>query len=123
MPNRLMIANRGEIAIRIARTAADLGVETVAVYAADDAASLHVRAADTAIDLGGTGVAAYLDIEGLVATARAAGCDAVHPGYGFLSENEDFAKRCEDEGIVFIGPKHYSIAAMGDKIASKKLAN
>jgi acetyl/propionyl-CoA carboxylase alpha subunit len=80
MPKRLLIANRGEIAIRIARTAADMGVGTVAVYAEDDAASLHVRVADEAVALGRTGVPAYLDIEGVIAAARSAGCDAIHPG-------------------------------------------
>ena len=104
MPKRLLIANRGEIAIRIARTAADLGVGTVAVHAEDDAASLHVRAADEAVNLGRTGVPAYLDIEGMVAAAKAKGCDAVHPGYGFLSENAGFAEACEAAGLTFVGP-------------------
>ncbi|MFM8820594.1 MAG: biotin carboxylase N-terminal domain-containing protein, partial [Phenylobacterium sp.] len=122
MPKRLLIANRGEIAIRIARTAADLGVGTVAVHADDDAASLHVRAADAAIDLGKTGVAAYLDIEGLVAAARAAGCDAVHPGYGFLSENAGFAEACEAAGLVFVGPRPDSLRVFGDKAAARALA-
>ncbi|MCA6231273.1 MAG: carbamoyl-phosphate synthase large subunit [Phenylobacterium sp.] len=122
MPKRLLIANRGEIAIRIARTAADLGVETVAVYASDDAASLHVRAADAAVDLGKTGVPAYLDIEGLVAVATAAGCDAVHPGYGFLSENAGFAEACEAAGLVFVGPRPESLRIFGDKAAARALA-
>ncbi|MFM8939314.1 MAG: carboxyl transferase domain-containing protein [Phenylobacterium sp.] len=122
MPKRLLIANRGEIAIRIARTAADLGVGTVAVHADDDAASLHVRAADAAIDLGKTGVAAYLDIEGLVAAARASGCDAVHPGYGFLSENAGFAEACEAAGLVFVGPRPDSLRVFGDKAAARALA-
>ncbi|MCE2987171.1 MAG: carbamoyl-phosphate synthase large subunit, partial [Phenylobacterium sp.] len=122
MPKRLLIANRGEIAIRIARTAADLGVETVAVHADDDAASLHVRAADKAVDLGKTGVPAYLDIGGLVAAARAAECDAVHPGYGFLSENAGFAEACEATGLIFVGPRPESLRVFGDKAAARALA-
>jgi acetyl/propionyl-CoA carboxylase alpha subunit/acetyl-CoA carboxylase carboxyltransferase component len=122
MPKRLLIANRGEIAIRIARTASDLGVETVAVHAEDDAASLHVRAADEAVDLGKTGVPAYLDIEGMVAAARAAGCDAVHPGYGFLSENAGFAEACEAAGLIFVGPRPESLRMFGDKAAARALA-
>jgi acetyl/propionyl-CoA carboxylase alpha subunit len=101
---RLLIANRGEIAIRIARAASALGIETVSVYSNDDAASLHVRKTDRSVALDGTGVPAYLDIEQLVRVARAQGCDAIHPGYGFLSENAVFAQRCADAGIVFVGP-------------------
>ncbi|MCA6287680.1 MAG: carbamoyl-phosphate synthase large subunit, partial [Phenylobacterium sp.] len=122
MPKRLLIANRGEIAIRIARTAADLRVETVAVHADDDAASLHVRAADKAVDLRKTGVPAYLDIGGLVAAARAAECDAVHPGYGFLSENAGFAEACEATGLIFVGPRPESLRVFGDKAAARALA-
>ena len=122
MPKRLLIANRGEIAIRIARTAADLGVGSVAVYADDDAASLHVRAADEAVSLGRTGVPAYLDIEGMIGAARSAGCDAIHPGYGFLSENADFARACEAAGLVFVGPRPESLSVFGDKAAARALA-
>src|SRR3954454_16106340 len=91
--NKLLIANRGESAIRIARAASELGIASVAVYSADDASSLHVRKADEARPLGRAGAAAYLDIERMVAVAKEANCDAIHPGYGFLSENADFARR------------------------------
>ena len=95
----LLIANRGEIAIRIARAAAELGIRTVAVYSDDDAQSLHTRKADDARPLSGLGAAAYLDVEQILRVARETGCDAVHPGYGFLSENADFARRCAEDGI------------------------
>ena len=100
---RILIANRGEIAIRIARAEADLGIGSVAIHAEDDAASLHVPAADQAVALKGAGPRAYLDIDAVVAAARAAGCDAVHPGYGFLSENAAFARACAKAKIAFIG--------------------
>jgi acetyl/propionyl-CoA carboxylase alpha subunit len=101
---RLLIANRAEIAIRIARAAADLGVTSVAVYSTGDAASLHVRTADDARELPGRGAAAYLDAAALIAAAKATGCDAIHPGYGFLSERPDFARQCADAGLLFVGP-------------------
>src|SRR4029077_8993318 len=100
----ILIANRGEIAIRIARAAADLGIRSVAVYSEDDVTSLHVRGADSALPLGATGVAAYLDIARVIACAKAAECDAIHPGYGFLAENAEFARACEKVGLTFIGP-------------------
>ncbi len=100
----ILIANRGEIAVRIARAAGELGLKSVAVYSGDDATSLHVKAADTAQALGADGPAAYLDIARVIAAAKAAGCDAVHPGYGFLAENADFATACEKVGLKFIGP-------------------
>src|SRR5437870_9584020 len=112
---RLLIANRGEIAIRIARTAADLGIETVGVFAEDDATSLHRRHVDTARALRGSGPHAYLDVEQLVAVARDTGCDAVHPGYGFLSEQAAFARRCAEAGLVFVGPRPETLALLGDK--------
>ena len=101
---KLLIANRGEIAIRIARAAGETGVATVAIHSADDARALHVRAADTAFEIPGRGARAYLDIEAVIAAAKVTGCDALHPGYGFLSENSSLARRCAEEGIVFVGP-------------------
>jgi len=123
MPFRkLLIANRGEIAIRIARAAAESGLTTVAIHPADDAASLHVRIADHAEQIPGRGARAYLDIEAVIAAAKAAGCDALHPGYGFLSENADLARRCAEEGITFVGPSPEALRLFGDKVAAKELA-
>src|SRR6201995_1033232 len=110
----ILIANRGEIAIRIARAAADLGIRSVAVYSDDDATSLHVKLADESRALGSSGVAAYLDIARVIAAAKAANCDAIHPGYGFLSENADFARACEKAGITFIGPSPEVLSIFGD---------
>ena len=107
---KLLIANRGEIAIRIARTAAEMGIATVAVYAEDDALSLHTRHADESHPLKGQGAAAYLDIAQIVETARASGCEAIHPGYGFLSENPAFARACAEASIVFVGPTPQTLA-------------
>ena len=111
----LLIANRGEIAIRIARAAADLGLRTVAVYSEDDAASLHTRVADEAYALEGLGAAAYLNEQAMVDAAKATGCGAIHPGYGFLAERAGFAQRCGDAGIVFVGPKVEHLELFGDK--------
>jgi acetyl/propionyl-CoA carboxylase alpha subunit len=122
MPKSLLIANRGEIAVRIARTAGDLGVETVAVYAEDDAASLHTREADRAVSLGQPGVPAYLDGASIIAIARQSGCDAIHPGYGFLSENGAFAGACEAAGLTFVGPAPETLRAFGDKAEARALA-
>src|SRR6478752_697576 len=116
---KLLIANRGEIAIRIARAAGESGLATVAIYPADDAQSLHVRAADAAHEIPGQGARAYLDIEAVVAAAKATGCDALHPGYGFLSENTALARRCAEDGIVFVGPSPEALELFGDKAEAK----
>ena len=118
----LLIANRGEIAIRIARAAAELGIRSVAVYAEDDAASLHLRQVDSAVALNGRGVPAYLDMDQLIAIAQAEGCEAVHPGYGFLAENAEFARRCQAAGLCFIGPSAEVLQLFGDKAAARELA-
>ncbi|MFZ2990017.1 acetyl-CoA carboxylase biotin carboxylase subunit [Ideonella sp.] len=124
MFKKILIANRGEIACRVIKTARKMGILTVAVYSEADKEARHVELADEAVLLGpAPSRESYLVADKIIAACKATGAEAVHPGYGFLSENEAFARRCEEEGIVFIGPKHYSIAAMGDKIASKKLAN
>ncbi|WP_046111285.1 acetyl-CoA carboxylase biotin carboxylase subunit [Aquincola tertiaricarbonis] len=124
MFKKILIANRGEIACRVIKTAKKLGIATVAVYSEADRDARHVELADEAVLLGpAPSRESYLVADKIIAACKATGAEAVHPGYGFLSENAEFAKRVEEEGIVFIGPKHYSIAAMGDKIASKKLAN
>src|SRR5947199_2712348 len=119
---KLLIANRGEIAIRIARAAADSGLRSVAIYPADDAASLHVRTADESHEVPGRGARAYLDIEAVIAAAKATGCDALHPGYGFLSENALLARRCAEAGITFIGPSPAALDLFGDKAKAKALA-
>ena len=118
----LLIANRGEIAIRIARAAADLGLRTVAVHSEDDAASLHTRVAEHAHALAGLGAPAYLDEEAIVAAALENGCDAVHPGYGFLAERASFAERCAAAGLVFVGPKAEHLALFGDKAQARAAA-
>ncbi len=122
IPNSLLIANRGEIAIRIIRAAAEMGIRTVAIFPDDDAASLHTRKADEARRLNGAGAAAYLDGEQIIALARDAGCDAIHPGYGFLSENAGFARRCASEGITFVGPRAEMLELFGDKVQARALA-
>ena len=119
---RLLIANRGEIAIRIAQAAAELGIHTVALFTADDARSLHVRRADEAIELPGQGVAGYLDMDAIIDLARQKVCDAVHPGYGLLSENADFARRCEAADLLFVGPAPEVLAQLGDKAQARQLA-
>lgn len=124
MFTKILIANRGEIACRVIATARKMGIATVAVYSEADKDARHVALADEAVLLGpAPSRESYLVADKIIAACKQTGAQALHPGYGFLSENEDFARRCEEEGIVFIGPKHHSIAAMGDKIASKKLAN
>ncbi len=118
----LLIANRGEIAIRIARAAQDLGIVTTAIYPQDDAASLHVRQADHALLLPGNGARAYLDIEQIVTLAADNGCDAIHPGYGFLSENADFAAAVTARGLIFVGPDVATLQQFGDKVQARTLA-
>jgi acetyl/propionyl-CoA carboxylase alpha subunit len=119
---KLLIANRGEVAIRIARAAAELGVETLAVAPQDDASCLHTRRADAFATLPGHGVAAYLDIAQLLSIAKREGCDAVHPGYGFLSESAGFAEACEDARLVFVGPTPSQLSLLGDKRAARERA-
>ena len=123
MFTKILIANRGEIACRVILSARKMGIKTVAVYSDADADARHVELADESVHIGAApSRESYLQADRIIAACKSTGAQAVHPGYGFLSENEAFARRVEEEGIVFIGPKHYSIAAMGDKIASKKLA-
>ncbi|MBK7137306.1 MAG: acetyl-CoA carboxylase biotin carboxylase subunit [Rhodocyclales bacterium] len=123
MFKKILIANRGEIACRVIRTARRMGIQTVAVYSEADKDARHVELADEAVCIGPPpSKESYLVADKIIAACKQTGAQAVHPGYGFLSENAAFSQRLEEEGIVFIGPKHYSIAAMGDKIASKKLA-
>ena len=118
----LLVANRGEIAVRIMHAAAELGIRTVAVFSEDDASSLHTRRADEAQPLRGVGAAAYLDIDQIVAIAKECGCDAIHPGYGFLSENAALARRCAAEGITFVGPPAETLEIFGDKTRARALA-
>ena len=123
MFKKILIANRGEIACRVMKTAKKMGIKTVAVYSEADKEARHVQMADEAVCIGpAPSRESYLVMDRIIQACKDTGAEAVHPGYGFLSENEQFARRCEEEGIIFIGPKHQSIAAMGDKIASKKLA-
>jgi acetyl/propionyl-CoA carboxylase alpha subunit/acetyl-CoA carboxylase carboxyltransferase component len=122
MFKRLLIANRGEIAIRIARTAAELDIYSVMVYSQEDAASLHIKAADEAAALTGIGPAAYLDGPQILRLALEAGCDAIHPGYGFLSENAAFSRLCNNAGVVFVGPAPDTLDLFGDKVQARALA-
>ncbi len=122
LPRSLLIANRGEIAIRVARTARSLGIRSVAIHPEDDGASLHTRVADHAVMLAGRGSAAYLDIDAVVAAAVAAGCDAVHPGYGFLSESAVFASACSAVGVTFVGPTPDQLSLLGDKARAREAA-
>ena len=123
MFKRILIANRGEIACRIIKTARRMGISTVAVYSEADRDALHVEMADTAVPIGPPPAAqSYLVIDKIVAACKESGAEAVHPGYGFLSERTAFAEALAKAGIVFIGPNPHAIAAMGDKIESKKAA-
>ena len=119
---KILIANRGEIALRIMRTARRLGYGVVAVYSDADRDALHVREADEAVRIGEAQPSqSYLNISAIVAAAKSSGADAVHPGYGFLAENEDFAQACRDAGLTFIGPSPEAIKAMGNKARAKEI--
>src|SRR5581483_5765453 len=123
MFRKVLIANRGEIAVRVMRTLREMDISTVAVYSDADRTSLHVRMADEAVHVGPSPSAeSYLRIDRIIEAAKARGAEAVHPGYGFLSENAEFAAACEDAGIVFIGPSAHSIRAMGSKTAARQVA-
>src|ERR1700683_1176187 len=122
MFKRLLIANRGEIAIRVARTAADLDVAGVMIYSEDDATSLHVRAGDEALPFTGSGPTAYLDGPQILRLALETGCEAIHPGYGFLSENSAFARLCNNAGAVLVGPSPEALTLFGDKVQARALA-
>jgi acetyl/propionyl-CoA carboxylase alpha subunit/acetyl-CoA carboxylase carboxyltransferase component len=118
----LLIANRGEIALRIARAAAERGIRTVSVYSEDDTQSLHVRRTDASLPLKGNGASAYLDMVQIFAALESSGCDSVHPGYGFLSENAAFAQGCGERGITFVGPQSGVLRLFGDKVAARAYA-
>ena len=122
MIKRLLVANRGEIAVRVMATAAVLGIETVAVYPADDAACGHVSRAGAAVELPGAGPAAYLDVHAILAAATSTGCDMLHPGYGFLAERPELARRCAQAGVRFAGPGPDALALFGDKTAARSRA-
>jgi propionyl-CoA carboxylase alpha chain len=123
MFSKILIANRGEIACRVIKTAQKMGIKTVAVYSEADRDARHVMLADESVCIGpAPSKDSYLVMDKIIAACKQTGAQAVHPGYGFLSENAVFSRRLEEEGIVFIGPKHYSVGQMGDKIESKKLA-
>ena len=120
--HKILIANRGEIAIRIIRAARELGIASVAIHSADDATSLHVRRADESHALEAVGSRAYLDIDAVIEAAQVTGCDALHPGYGFLAESPELARRCAAAGISFVGPSVESLELFGDKARARNLA-
>src|ERR671927_592352 len=121
MFRRVLVANRGEIAVRVIRALHELAIEAVAVYSTSDKGALHTRLADRAVCIGPpTAAESYLNIPSVVAAAQTTGCDAVHPGYGFLSENPAFVEACVDNELVFVGPPADVMALMGDKISAKQ---
>ena len=121
--HKLLIANRGEIACRIIKTCRKMGIKTVAVYSDADTNSLFVQMADEAVNIGHSPSSqSYLNIDKILAAVKKTGATMVHPGYGFLSENRNFANALEKEGVIFVGPSVHSVEKMGDKIESKKLA-
>src|SRR5690625_1845001 len=122
--NKILVANRGEIAIRIFRACTELDIDTVAIYSNEDSGALHRYKADESylIGDGKKPIEAYLDIEGIIQLAKNVEADAIHPGYGFLAENIEFARRCEEEGIIFIGPNSEHLAMFGDKVKAKLTA-
>ena len=120
---RILVANRGEIALRVIRTAQEMGIETVAVFSDADRMALHVRKANFAAHLGGsTPAESYLDADKVLAAAKEFDCDALHPGYGFLSENAAFSRACAEAGVEFLGPSGDAISSMGDKVAARNIA-
>lgn len=120
---KVLVANRGEIAVRVIRSCKEMGIETVSVYSQADQDSLHVKISDESVCIGpAKSIHSYLNIHAILSAAEITGADAIHPGYGFLSENDEFAKMCEDCGITFIGPNIECLRSMGDKIESKKIA-
>ena len=122
MFSKLLIANRGEIACRVIRTARQMGIRTVAVYSDADRHALHVQLADEAVRIGGPAAGeSYLRVERILDACQQTGADAVHPGYGFLSENADFARQCKAENVCFVGPPPEAIEAMGSKSAAKAI--
>ena len=122
MFQRVLIANRGEIAVRILRACREIGVDAVTVYSAADADSSHVQLSPHAVCIGpAKSAGSYLNVDALLTVAKETGCDAIHPGYGFLSENAEFAQRCADLGLTFIGPSGAVIQAMGNKAAAREL--
>ena len=122
--NKLLVANRSEIAIRVMRAASELGIRSVAIYANEDRFALHCFKADESylVGNGQKPIAAYLDIEEILRVAKLAGVDAIHPGYGFLAENPDFAEACERAGMIFIGPKPEVMRTLGNKVAARNVA-
>ncbi len=119
--NKVLVANRGEIAIRVFRACTELNIRTVAIYSKEDSGAYHRYKADEAylVGEGKKPIDAYLDIDGIIAIAKKSGANAIHPGYGFLSENIHFAERCEEEGIIFIGPNPQHLNMFGDKVKAR----